>query len=175
MAWWDVDATIVLCVVDGLGHGHQAEAAAQASLAFVEEHLGQPLKELFARCDRAVSSTRGVAMGIARIDTRTHALEYGAVGNTRAMLVRGYTRRFLISSPGIVGGGYRRLQLETAKLARGERLFLYTDGFPRSLDHVDFRSRLAREVPQLLADSLLATLGTSGDDNGVLIYQHDRP
>lgn len=174
VAHWQVDALHILCVVDGLGHGRDAQAAAQASMAYVEGHLTRPLTEIFAECDRAVTSTRGVAMGIARVDTDRGTLEYAAVGNTRAMLSTGRTRRYLISCPGIVGGGYRRLQAETLELAPAQRLFLYTDGLPRRLDHQDFQSRLASDPPQLLANELLTTLGNQRDDNALMIYQYEQ-
>ncbi len=169
---WTTDPMTVLCIVDGLGHGQDAQTAAEACLAYVEQNLQKPLDTLFAECERAIRSTRGVAMGLARVDTMKNTVEYAAIGNTRGVLVQANVSSYLMSSPGIVGGGYRRLVSETRPLPHGGRLFLYTDGLPRRLDHPDFQRQLTRMPPQLLANSLIATLGEENDDSALLIYQH---
>jgi len=139
---------------------------------YVARHVDQPLAAMSSGFNRAIAGTRGGAMGLARIDRDTHAFEYAAVGNTRVLLVDRDQRRYLASSPGIVGGGYRHLCRETGTLPPGARVFLYTDGFPRAIDSDEFCHRLHERDLQRLADALLTGLGTPTDDSAILIYQH---
>jgi len=99
-AYWHSGGKTTLCVVDGLGHGEQAQRAAQAAVDYVAHHLAQPLVDIFAGCDLALRRTRGVAMGIAVIivgggkdedeneNKDAGTLTYAGIGNTRAMIVR---------------------------------------------------------------------------------------
>ncbi len=168
-AKWAVGDHTMLCLVDGLGHGRPAEVAAHAALDYVAASLEQPLQQIFAGCDRAIATTRGVAMALARVDAASECLEYAAIGNIRAMLRNGDQCRFIGNWPGIVGGGYRRLQPERISFTRDEQLYLYTDGLPRFLD----TGRWPRKLDlQGLANFLVREFGRRTDDSAVIIYQH---
>ena len=168
---WTNGEQTLLCVIDGLGHGPAAETAAQAALAYVDQRPTIPLAELFAGCDRAIASTRGVAMGLLRIDNPSGSMEYAAVGNTRIMLTTPAGRRFFVSTPGIVGAGYRRLAIERTTIAPGTMAWLYTDGLPRVIDVDALRSGGIDELDQL-AQACITSFGKTSDDNAVLIYRH---
>ena len=47
-SYWRSDGKVTLCVVDGLGHGPSAEIAAKAAIAYVRNHVSEPLAEIFA-------------------------------------------------------------------------------------------------------------------------------
>ena len=49
-------------VIDGLGHGEAAAAAAQRAAEVVDERRSEPLDVVMQRCHRALTETRGVAM-----------------------------------------------------------------------------------------------------------------
>src|SRR5512146_3524679 len=58
---------VLLAVVDGLGHGVEATAAARAALSVLERDAGQPLPTMFQQCHRALLRTRGVVMTAATL------------------------------------------------------------------------------------------------------------
>ena len=175
-AYWQVEDGIVLCVVDGLGHGTHAERAAKAAVTYVAEHLFDSLLAIFAGCDEALRSTRGVAMGIAIIHDRTGTLSYVGVGNTRAMIVRegpcGVAANMLTlsSNYGIVGAGYRKLTPETMPLSSGDLVLLYTDGIPESVDLSGYECPLRVDLPRL-AERVLQDWGRGTDDAAILIFR----
>lgn len=170
-AAWEHGNKITLCVADGLGHGEYAEEASRAAVAYVGQHLCESLEKIFAGCDSAVRHTRGVAMGIAVIDTEAQTVTFGGVNNIRMMIVGQKTRRARCRH-GIVGGGYKRFMPEALPLAPGDLVILYSDGlkeFPRLPDTA------AADCPDLqrLADQLLQDWDCGTDDAAILIYRRE--
>src|SRR5256885_13268215 len=60
-----VGTGVLVAVVDGLGHGAEAAAAAQAAVAALERHATESPVPLIERCHRALQGTRGVVMSVA--------------------------------------------------------------------------------------------------------------
>ncbi|QLC49037.1 SpoIIE family protein phosphatase [Methanolobus zinderi] len=166
--WWLEDNILTLCMIDGLGHGKHAEEAAKAALGYVSSHLGESLDTLFSGCDRAIKQTRGVAMGIVRVDLNEYNLEYGGIGNTRAMIY-GENGSHFSSSWGIVGGGFRHLHIERTQLSPDNLLLMWTDGIPESLK-ISGYDRYLLQDEQELARAILGDHGRMTDDATILVY-----
>jgi phosphoserine phosphatase RsbX len=169
--YWEVDGHILLCMVDGLGHGKLAEEAGRAAVEYVGSHLTDTMQELFAGCNAAIGHTRGVAMGIACIDLSAGTLDYAGIGNPRAMIY-GPNRRKIVhlsSDPGIIGGGYRNLIPELVQFFPNDTVVMSTDGIEELIDmSVYNRSELVD--PGIIARNIIEDWGDDSDDRGVLVY-----
>jgi len=177
--YWKSGNKVVLCVVDGLGHGERAESAAKAAVQYVGHHLAQSLDELFAGCDRALRNTRGVAMSTVIIDKAAGTLTYTGIGNTRAMIVgeprvKDTDRKTIIlsSNYGIVGGGYKTLSPETALLTAGNLVILYTDGVEETIGVSRYDDLLRADLQQL-AERIIQDWGRETDDAAVLVFRYE--
>ena len=81
------DAVLVLreqgawlfCVVDGLGHGPDAEKSANRAIAAVRASSGLSLQEVFNAADRALVGQRGAVMSLLR--QQGNAASFMGVGN----------------------------------------------------------------------------------------------
>jgi len=168
-AAWEHGNKITLCVADGLGHGEYAEEAGRAAVAYVGQHLRESLQEIFAGCDSAIRHTRGVAMGIAVMDTRTKTLTCGGVNNISMMIV-GQRTRHMICCDGIVGGGYKRFMTEVLPLGNGDMVILHSDGLK---EIANLSNAIAADCTDLqqMADQLLEDWTCGTDDAAILIYQ----
>src|SRR5690242_7865590 len=62
-----MDRGVLLAVIDGLGHGPEAFAAAQVARALLEEYSEEPLGALVNRCHAGLRKTRWVVMTVATI------------------------------------------------------------------------------------------------------------
>ena len=169
--YWQSDGKTTLCIADGLGHGIEAEKAAQAAIEFVARHFLEPLPDVFAGCNVAIRSTRGVAMGIAVIDEDTGTLTYAGIGNTRAMIVGADIVR-LVSNHGIVGGGYKTLLPRGVSLMPGDLVVLSTDGLPEIIDMSGYGTDLRRDV-HLLAEKIIRDWRRETDDAAVLVCRYE--
>jgi len=169
-SYWQAGANTILCVVDGLGHGEHAERAAKAAVDYVARHLSESLGDIFAGCDLALRNTRGVAMGIARIEQAAHRLAYAAVNNVRA-IVADKDIRTLHGTYGIVGAGYRTLTPQTMHIRPGNLVILHTDGVKESMDLWGYDDAFRADV-QRLAQKIIEDWGRQNDDAAVLVYRH---
>lgn len=169
--WWEDATRTVLCIIDGLGHGPQAEQAATRAAEYVECYRDRPLCDILSGCNEAIRSTRGVAMGLVAIDREAGRLSYVGVGNTQAVFV-GQTVQYLSNNHGIVGGGIRSLRCETLPLATGDLVILLTDG----VDPIGAMSQveiIARRDLSQLAEQILQRGRRPADDAAVLVYRNE--
>ena len=78
----------LVAVIDGLGHGEHAAAAAECARDVLLENVGEPLAPLVVLCHQAMARTRGAAMVVASIEHATSRLSWLGVGNVVGALVR---------------------------------------------------------------------------------------
>jgi serine phosphatase RsbU (regulator of sigma subunit) len=167
-----------LCVVDGLGHGPAAAAAARAALEAIAAapHL-DPAAALRA-CHRALAGTRGAAVALALLDPAAGQLTYGGVGNVEARLwsaSQPARQERPISYRGIVGAALPTPRIFHLPLPLDWRLLMHTDGVSARLDITRVNAgsaerphTLAADL-QALADEVLARWGRDVDDATVVV------
>lgn len=167
---WANESKALICIVDGLGHGEEAERAAIEAIAFVHDHKDETLANIFHGCDISLRETRGAAMAVAVIDYARGNLHYAAIGNTRAAIINGPATTRIGADTGIIGGGYRSLLIDEYPFTHRSTLVLWTDGLPEFLDFAPYRRTLRVDI-QSFADQLADTHGAAEDDAGVVVYQ----
>jgi hypothetical protein len=160
---------VLLAVVDGLGHGPDAAAAAGLAVEVLEEHRGEALSTLVERCHEALVNTRGVVMSLARVD-RTSTLTWLGVGNVEAVLVRpgerGASReQQLLLRAGVVGFQLPSFRPAHVPLRRGDLLGLASDGVRSGFG----RCLAGTKSPQRLAETVLTEYGRTNDDALVVV------
>lgn len=169
---WRVDWDGEVCriaVIDGLGHGPQAAAAALAATADLAAHPGRDPAAAVQGCHEALKSTRGAAILVARIDVGAGLLTVAGVGNVEARLWQNGRTQHLVSDRGIVGSVLPRVQPATVALAPNWLLLVYTDGIRNRFD----LGALWESAPdgQGCAEALLAGWGRPTDDATALVAQ----
>ena len=169
VGFWVRDSVAMLCILDGLGHGREAERAAKEVLRHVDQNLDLPLETLFASADEAARDTRGAAMGLVLVDVKERSLTHVGVGNTRGLLLDADFNSFHVfqNTNGIVGAGYQKLRLETIPFKSRDLLFLYTDGFPVSA--TSFFQACQPAQPEELATAFMRRCALGNDDAAVLV------
>lgn len=169
--WWRRGAISVLCVVDGLGHGEEAETAARTAIDYVRHHPLRSLQDIFSGADRVLRSTRGVAMGMVVVDELHGNATFAGIGNIR-ILAYGSCTWLKKSDYGIVGGGYKKLSPESVRLQPGDLIILFTDGIEEKLDLSKYDSDLLNSAQQL-AEQILHDWYIERDDAAVLVYKYE--
>jgi phosphoserine phosphatase RsbX len=171
----DVKGTGALIgVVDGMGHGTQAAAAANCCVDILGDARTEPLDILFQRCHRALSSTRGAVMTLARIDFRMDMLSWIGVGNVAADLVAKHPAGVEVrSSVRLAGGivGYRLPEVLAPRdvpIRPGDLIVFASDGIADNhLDDIDFSA-----PAPVIADQILHNHAKDNDDALVLTARH---
>ncbi len=166
--FWHKDGITHLVMADGLGHGNLAEIAALAALNHIRNNTDKDFADLFRGCDAAIRHTRGVAMGVARIDEKTGLLRYAGIGNTRAMICSQEKMTRLTSNFGIVGGGFRKLFIEEKQLLPNDLVIMFTDGLH---ERANITAYDAEGDLMALAYRIFQDYHIVRDDAAIMIYR----
>ena len=164
---------VLMAVVDGLGHGDEAAAAAQTAVLTVKRHAGQPLPSLIEHCHAALMKTRGVVMTLATIHPVDGRLTWVGVGNVGATLLRAGGQahappEYMLLHSGVVGYQLPQLKRSTNQIAPGELLVVATDGIGEGF----VKDVVYSDSPQQIADRILSRHFQGHDDALVLVARY---
>ena len=163
----------LLAVMDGLGHGEEAAAAANVAVRVLQTSGNESLISLLKRCHEWLRSTRGVVISLAAFDAVDETMTWLGVGNVEGVLLRADPavdpgHESLMLRSGVVGSRLPLLHASIVPVLRGDTLIFATDGI-RS----EFTQCLAMGAgPQLLADRILAQYAKGTDDALVLVARY---
>jgi anti-sigma regulatory factor (Ser/Thr protein kinase) len=161
------DEAISAMVVDGLGHGPLAHAAARAGTdAWLTEARSEPVTAL-AAMDAAMHGTRGGAVAVARYDRKTDTLRFTGLGNIAGSLQDLEGTRGLASHPGIVGTRARPRQPFDFSPVQGRLLILHSDGLQSRWNLRDYPGLVTRH-PAVVTALLHRDFSRGRDDSAVL-------
>lgn len=163
-----------IAVIDGLGHGKDAAAAAQAADDALAAHPDLPVQDALMLCHRALTGTRGAAITIARIDPERGQLTYAGIGNVEGRLWQEDREQRLTIHRGIVGAVVPTVRPITLALGSDWYLLLHTDGISGrfTLTPGPFNGE---ESAQEVAERLLDEWSRPMDDATVAMIVPDAP
>jgi serine/threonine protein phosphatase PrpC len=164
------DESLLVGVIDGLGHGPQAHMAAGAALRYVETHFDLPLEDIFRGVGRACRSTRGVVMALARFDWGRGRVTFASVGNIETRSLRGSAPSHYGVRRGIIGVSAPKPLVEEYAWDPEDVMVLHSDGLPSHWKWDDFPG-LAEKSAGAIAQNLLRDLGKPDDDATVVVVR----
>lgn len=160
----------LLCLADGLGHGHDARAAAEVVCRYARAHAEEPLEAMLRGMDCALANGRGAAVSLLAIHGPTRRVQFAAIGNVELRALS-LSRIAPPTTPGIVGRGVRSVRVWEYPLSHGDVLALVTDGISSRAD----LGALAHLGPQALAEGLVAKYHKQHDDGCCLVARVAAP
>ena len=164
---------VLVGVVDGLGHGDEATAAARITVAVLEQHAGEPLVPLVRHCHRALQRTRGVVMTLVTLEPRTDTLTALGIGNVETIVYRANPdarprRESVLLRGGVVGYQLPALHVSVLPIAPGDLVVFGTDGVRE-----DFCELInPADPPARLVERIMAKKFRGTDDGLVLACKY---
>ena len=163
----------LVAVVDGLGHGNEATAAARIAVETLRENAGQPVMSLVQRCHGALIKTRGAVMTLASFNTLDGAMSWLSVGNVAGLLLRADTKATPAFESTMLRGGVVGFQLPALRpgvlaVFPGDLLILASDGIRSEFEN----SVISADRPQQIADRILGRHFKGTDDALVLVVRY---
>ncbi len=163
---------VLVALIDGLGHGEEAAAAAETAMQVLRDHAGAPLQRLVEHCHEALRKTRGAVLSLASFDLVVSTMTWTGIGNVEGILLRGrpgergeLSDATLLARGGIVGSRLPPLRVETLGVGGGDLLVMTTDGI-----RVGYADEIDREAsPATIASAILASHARAEDDACVLV------
>jgi anti-sigma regulatory factor (Ser/Thr protein kinase) len=159
-----------LFVVDGSGHGMNAAEAAGIATGILKEHAADGCVPLVERMHRALTPTRGAALGVARIDAEARLVRFVGVGNIAAAMVTGSDARQMISHNGTAGHIAPRIREFTYPFAATPTVILHSDGLSNRWRLADYPG-LAACHPSLMAAVLFRDFRRARDDATIAVMR----
>lgn len=161
-------ARVAALVIDGIGHGQEAERAGLAGkAAFATTPFDEPSSNLMSM-HQAMSGTRGGAAAVALYDANTGTLRFAGVGNIGAHLLTTEKSRGLASHPGIIGGQFRKAQVFDYPVGDSRLLIMYSDGLQSRWNLRDYPGLVHRH-PAIIAALLHRDFSRGRDDVTVMV------
>jgi anti-sigma regulatory factor (Ser/Thr protein kinase) len=169
------DGLSLILMVDGLGHGPAAALAAEEAVrAFHGQRSSQPA-EILEAIHRAIRSTRGAALAIARIDLARGQLRYAGVGNISSLILDTKTGETanMVSLNGTVGHTIRKIQSFDYSWTQDSVLIMHSDGMATHWSLDRYPGIIGRH-PGLIAGALYRDHKRGRDDVSVLVARRAR-
>lgn len=155
-------------VIDGLGHGEEAEQASRAGAqAFARAPFTAP-QMLMDDLHRDMLGSRGGAVAFSQFDARNASLAFAGIGNIGACVIGAEKSRGLVSHPGIVGVQYRKARPFDYPQVNEHLLIMYSDGLQSRWNLHDYPGLVHRH-PAVVASVLHRDFCRGRDDVTVLV------
>jgi anti-sigma regulatory factor (Ser/Thr protein kinase) len=156
-------------VVDGLGHGAAAAAAAHAAITEFDRHPAD-VGDFMRRAHEVMRGTRGGVLGMCVIDPRSGELTYAGVGNITGHVLHGGKTQHLLGRPGTLGTHLAppSTHLQRCRWEAGATLVLVSDGIHSGWDLAGYPDLLDHD-PAVVAAVLHRDHGRTTDDATVLV------
>lgn len=156
-------------VIDGLGHGPQAERAAHAARAYVEDHFDSPVASLFGGVAQVCRRTRGVVMSLVRFHS-AQKVDVASIGNVEVRLFGSLPRPNIVVRRGILGVNAPNAVVTSHPWTDDSILVLHSDGLHSHWSTSDFPVATWLS-PAEAAHALLDAQGKDDDDATVVVVR----
>ncbi|HME54082.1 MAG TPA: hypothetical protein VKM55_17790 [Candidatus Lokiarchaeia archaeon] len=160
------DEQTMLAIIDGLGHGEEANEASEKAKQFLMDNYTGDLDEIVRNLHVFLHDTRGAVLGLVRVNRSEKELDYCGVGNVD-VYIKAEPPLHPTSLNGIVGINMRRaLQFRYKYKVLGV-ILLHSDGISSRFDITEYP--MIYRHPQDVSEQILAKWGNPIDDATVLI------
>jgi anti-sigma regulatory factor (Ser/Thr protein kinase) len=160
-------------VVDGIGHGAYASAAADAAVCTLAQDPAD-LDEYLDRANAAMLGTRGAAVMVCRLEPDRGEVRCLSAGNVSGGILSDGRQRTLASYRGAVGISAMPppTRVTCYPWPAGATLVLWTDGLAGHIDLAGY-AELLRHDPAIAAAALHREHSTDRDDATVVVVKHE--
>lgn len=159
---------IRLLVVDGLGHGAEAAAAAVAAVGAFDAWRTDDPRDAVLAAHKAMVGTRGGVLTVCRLDPAERLVSAAGLGNITVRLTGPGGRTGIVPSPGTAGTTVRAptVRIESGPWPPGTHVVMYSDGIGSG---AAFTSELLEHHPAVVAAVLYRDHARGTDDATVLV------
>jgi len=159
---------IIFAVIDGLGHGQEAQEAAQAAVDCLENYYRRPFTEIFQLCHQRLKKTRGAAMSLCRINLKDRVMTHSGIGNvnTRVYSSQAAPAPFCIN--GTLGVAMRMVKVDDYPLPEDSVIIMFSDGISGHFSPDSLRGSWGLK-PQRLAKRIMDNYARDNDDATVIV------
>lgn len=164
---------VVVFVVDGLGHGPDAAAAARAAIDTVEKNAQRDASHIIDAVHNALRHTRGAAAAVALLQPESELCVFCGIGNIAGSIRSPGMSRSMVSQNGTLGHQVRKIQEFQYPFPKGALLVMHSDGIATQWDLAAYPGIESRH-PALVSAALYRDYSRGRDDLTVLALRNER-
>jgi serine phosphatase RsbU (regulator of sigma subunit) len=166
----ETPAGVWVAVADGLGHGPDAHAAAEAVVQAVADTSSEDPAAVLQDAHQRLIGTVGAAAGVAFLHASTGRLTFSGVGNTVLRRI-GTTQTRLVSRDGVVGQRLATPRPTELILEPGDLVLILTDGVTERFGPEDYPG-LYGDSAAVVARTVVERFGRPHDDATCLALRY---
>lgn len=155
-------------VIDGLGHGKEAHLASSLAKETIIKHAELPLDLIIKKTHDSIKGTRGVTLGIIKIDTQNNKIFFSGIGNIEGNILSKEGKKNLLSYGGILGHNIRTPRIFEFTYNKGDIVYMFSDGITARWDYRDIDWTLS---PQKNTEYIFNKFSRLNDDATILIIR----
>ena len=174
---WEIlhgSKTCAITVIDGLGHGIDANLAAQEAVRTVEANAQRSVHQKLELAHGALRHTRGAAMAVAEVDQDSGHIAFAGVGNNVGAIASAQALHRMVSFDGTLGHEVHRIREFEYTLEPGNVLVMLSDGLKSQWKFDRYPELLLRD-PLLIAGVLYRDYVRGHDDVTVVVARAESP
>ena len=164
------DAKASAFMVDGLGHGPMAAAAAETALTHFQKKPFHDLALLVQSAHETLRSTRGAAVAMAGLDADNALIRSVGAGNVVTRVLSGVSDRTLLTQQGTIGLTIRRPEVVATPWPPHAIVVMHTDGVQQRWSGAALAPLLGRD-PSLAAALLVRDYCRGRDDATAMVVR----
>ena len=162
----------IVSIVDGVGHGEFAHAAAAKARHYIETHYDQSITNIFRGVELNCRGTRGVVMALAKFDWGNSKLIFGSVGNIESHVSGGSEKINFIARRGIVGKSAPMPRVTENHWDPEAIMIIHSDGLQSIRHWGDYLNNNNDKSSTSIAQQMLRDYARPEDDATVIIIKN---
>jgi anti-sigma regulatory factor (Ser/Thr protein kinase)/serine/threonine protein phosphatase PrpC len=156
------DHLLMLAVIDGLGHGVEANAVSTRARDFLKSRWSEDVVGTMRLLHEALRGSLGAVGGIAVLNTHSGEVRFAGIGNIAYRLFGPRATR-LISMAGNLGHQIRSPRVQHHQLGEEDVAVMYSDGIKDRFDQEDY-PQLRYQGAETIARTVVQRFGKPHDD-----------
>jgi serine/threonine protein phosphatase PrpC len=163
------DEQLFVGIVDGAGHGPEANIIAQTSRELIEKNKDEELPGIMNTLHEYLRGTRGGVAIIGKLDYGSLQFRYVGMGNT-VLRKFGNSSERAVTQDGVIGYQIRTPQEKLMQLSGGDVLVMHTDGITSHFDVNDY-PEIIKDDAKTIANNLIKKFGKNNDDATCIVIR----
>lgn len=159
-------------LIDGVGHGKEACAAARLAESFLLEDTSRDLVDMMNGLHSHLKGSRGAVAFLCRLDIETGLLRYVGIGNITVRIFGERDYR-LVSRDGIIGYMMAGPRENEERLSPGDLIMLSSDGVKEHFDPLEVPGLLKGPARKIAAE-MLGRFAKGNDDASCFVLRYER-
>lgn len=156
------DHLLMLAVIDGLGHGAEANSVSNRARDFLKQRWSEDVVGTMRQLHEALRGSLGAVGGIAVLNTHSAEVRFTGIGNIAYRLF-GPRETRLISMAGNLGHQIRSPQVQHHRLGEEDVAVMYSDGIKDRFELEEY-PQLRYQSAETIARTVVERFGKPHDD-----------